>query len=299
MIIQRTLAPLPSELYKAKSSKSVHGYLLLMPKGWSMPFLESIIHTGTRVGGLREHGSQRYEAGVPRFPEDYVTTTACVAHWNDRAAIEQAKWLRTPSAKRPPYHAMPASGVAEQMVWLPDWKGVLKLERKSYSSTIRGKGLAPGLVPTPLEDGESLLDSASKGDICTPLAASLAGTPSETDYDSNLPYLIPWLLHGPKLGNLLKSLVASPDAQDLLLKHINGLRARAHLPLYPMTSGRTLLCGTLAMVNLRMCGRGNPEDLSVIYSLPEDFKFSRDRPEDVPESQNAVIGPSRRIEVRL
>ena len=80
MLIQRSLeSPLDvvshsGTIASASLSRPIHGWTLIAPKGWGMPLLSSLTHTGTRVGGQRERETQRREAGCVYFPRDYVGT---------------------------------------------------------------------------------------------------------------------------------------------------------------------------------------------------------------------------------
>ncbi|TFY75477.1 hypothetical protein EWM64_g8533 [Hericium alpestre] len=60
MLIQRSLsstAPLDLSAPNTNpttNAPSLHGWTLIVPRGWSMPFLTSLVYTGTRVGGQRD-----------------------------------------------------------------------------------------------------------------------------------------------------------------------------------------------------------------------------------------------------
>ena len=85
-----------------------------------MAFLTNLIHTGTRAVGLAAQRHQRLESDCPHFPEDYVGVPAYVDSVVKQAAIEQAKWERTPKGKRINYESM---GITHP--WMSDWNGVV------------------------------------------------------------------------------------------------------------------------------------------------------------------------------
>ncbi|KAH9998011.1 ribonucleases P/MRP protein subunit POP1-domain-containing protein [Russula vinacea] len=85
LLIQRSVKPtssvssstsLPAESFQrtTNADPNLHGWTLIVPKGWAMPFLTSLIYTGTRVGGQRERAHQAFEAGAAYFPRDFPTT---------------------------------------------------------------------------------------------------------------------------------------------------------------------------------------------------------------------------------
>lgn len=110
MLIQRTFG-------NSISSKSnMHGWTLLLPTGWSMPFFTSLVFTGSRVAGLRERRVQQFECGSGMaFPEDYPTTKAFLDHSSEIAAKERARWERTPPAKRANFDAVEQGGVRKKL----------------------------------------------------------------------------------------------------------------------------------------------------------------------------------------
>lgn len=110
LLIQRSLES-PS------STHGIHGWTLVFPAGWGMPFLPSLIHTGTRVGGQRERASQAFEAGAAYCPRDFPCTEFYNKCWDERAVKEKAKWDRTPPAKRANYKKL-----GTRSPWRADWK---------------------------------------------------------------------------------------------------------------------------------------------------------------------------------
>lgn len=91
-----------------------------MPSGWGMPFLTSLTHTGTLVGGQQQRDAQTLEAGVPRFPHDFPTTEPYREHAKAWEVSERRQWERTPPAKRVNYERL---GIYSP--WKADWGTVL------------------------------------------------------------------------------------------------------------------------------------------------------------------------------
>jgi ribonuclease P/MRP protein subunit POP1 len=107
LLIQRSVsAPSNSDFtvpgQRPADNPNLHGWVLIVPKGWSMPFLNSLVYTGTRVGGQRERQHQSFEAGAPYFPRDLPSSSA-----NEMQACEEE--------------------LADKSRWKPDWRRVLGL----------------------------------------------------------------------------------------------------------------------------------------------------------------------------
>ncbi|KAI0314024.1 POP1-domain-containing protein [Amylostereum chailletii] len=102
---------------------ALHGWTLIIPKGWSMPFLSSLVYTGTRVGGQRERQHQSFEAGAPYFPRDFPVTSAYDSFADAQAQQEKERWEKKPPAKRPSWGKL-----GSRSPWKPDWKVVLGCE---------------------------------------------------------------------------------------------------------------------------------------------------------------------------
>ena len=82
-----------------------------------MPILQSIVYSGTLIGGLRERQVQFRESGRPSFPEHFGSV--CIAgqqREDDRAEEDQARWRRKPPGKR-----------ASDPTFKPDWNRILDL----------------------------------------------------------------------------------------------------------------------------------------------------------------------------
>ena len=91
-----------------------------------MPFLMSLIFTGSRIGGLREVKSQAIESGLPSFPDDF---SGCDLGRAAQALVGQeakAKWDRTPPAKRASFATLGTRSPFE-----PDWEVVCGIKQGS------------------------------------------------------------------------------------------------------------------------------------------------------------------------
>lgn len=148
LLIQRSVenATLPSPQTSAPSTPShppsmtsLHGWTLIVPQGWGMPFLSSLIYTGTRVSGQRERQTQAFEAGCACFPRDFPGTDGYNMYAEDRAEEERDAWERKPPAKRPNYEKL-----GTRSPWRPDWGVVLGIEQseQEFLDTQREEAMA-------------------------------------------------------------------------------------------------------------------------------------------------------------
>ncbi|KAJ7459800.1 ribonucleases P/MRP protein subunit POP1-domain-containing protein [Mycena latifolia] len=134
LLIQRSV-----ERDASSSDLALHGWTLLLPAGWSMPFFSSLTFTGTRVGGQRERQTQAFEAGTGYFPRDYPLCATYDASASARETEERTRWERTPPAKRANY-----TRLGTRSPWCADWDVLLGIS-------------APGdaaFVPTQREAGD-------------------------------------------------------------------------------------------------------------------------------------------------
>ncbi|TCD70907.1 hypothetical protein EIP91_001216 [Steccherinum ochraceum] len=125
MLIQRSLETPPNSSESSTSSNdfaspSLHGWTLIVPSGWSMPFFSSLTYTGTRVGGQRERQTQSFEAGLAYFPRDFPCTKSYNTYAEQKAVEDRSRWDRKPPAKRPNYEVL-----GTRSPWQPDWSVVL------------------------------------------------------------------------------------------------------------------------------------------------------------------------------
>ncbi|KAJ7147486.1 POP1-domain-containing protein [Mycena crocata] len=118
LLIQRSV-----ERTGSSTDPAIHGWTILLPAGWSMPFFSSLTFTGTRVGGQRERQTQAFEAGTPYFPRDYPLCPTYESYATDRETEERARWERTPPAKRANY-----ARLGTRSPWRADWDVVLGIE---------------------------------------------------------------------------------------------------------------------------------------------------------------------------
>ncbi|KAL0580130.1 Ribonucleases P/MRP protein subunit pop1 [Marasmius crinis-equi] len=238
ILIQRSVES-PEE---DKDNTAVHGYTLMFPAGWSMAFLPSLIYTGTRVGGQRERAYQAYEAGKPYFPRDFPGTGLYDAYAKERQEEEQAKWLRTPPAKKVNYEKL-----GTRSPWRADWEVVL------------------GVVTAKATDQnqEVLVSTQREAETEASMDVDPNSSP-EAQYECP-----PWVLRG---SELLKIIIENDpvDIATTLHATIESYRQKRSLDPLPqeLTPG-ILSKSALITVKIKHCGRGAPGDLAVIYSIPE------------------------------
>ncbi|KAJ6512218.1 ribonucleases P/MRP protein subunit POP1-domain-containing protein [Mycena vitilis] len=115
----------------ASKDQALHGWTLFLPAGWSMPFFSSLIFTGTRVGGQRERQTQAFEAGTAYFPRDYPLCASYDEYASKRETEEQARWERTPPAKRANY-----ARLGTRSPWRADWGVVLGIEEPASDTAL-------------------------------------------------------------------------------------------------------------------------------------------------------------------
>ncbi|TFY68580.1 hypothetical protein EVG20_g3505 [Dentipellis fragilis] len=242
MLIQRSI---PSDSFMSRSATSpsttkindtpIHGWTLIVPRGWSMPFLTSLVYTGTCVGGQRERQHQAFEAGQPYFPQDFPFTAAYDDYSESRAHVDEERWLRKPPAKRPNWEKLETPSP-----WKPDWRTVLGLP----------------LLPTPTTD-----EDPSSGMISTQRdVVPLPENPTR-----------PWLLCGPETRSILDTISNLFNPSAALLERINQLRFKRDMSLLaPDVTADMLFQGALVQVRVVPVGRGHPEDFAVIYSVDDE-----------------------------
>ncbi|KAJ7645420.1 ribonucleases P/MRP protein subunit POP1-domain-containing protein [Mycena polygramma] len=126
LLIQRSV-----ERGASSNDQALHGWTLFLPAGWSMPFFSSLTITGTRVGGQRERQTQAFEAGTAYFPRDYPLCASYDAYASKRETEEQARWERTPPAKRANY-----ARLGTRSPWRADWGVVLGIEEVSGDTAL-------------------------------------------------------------------------------------------------------------------------------------------------------------------
>ncbi|KAF8631775.1 hypothetical protein AX17_004990 [Amanita inopinata Kibby_2008] len=198
-----------------------------------MPFFDSIVYTGTRVGGQRERETQAFEAGLPYFPRDYPFTQSYIVHAKERENQEREQWSRKPPAKRVNYEKL---GVRSP--WKADWEVVLGL---------------PGTVEN--TDGEFVT------------------TQREDDMDITLDHALarPWLLRGRSTQQTIVGISDMLNPGAGLLEELNRLRRGRSLDALSATITSTnLLKGALTLVTVTMCKRGVPQDIDSIHIMDDE-----------------------------
>jgi len=213
-----------------------------MPLGWGMPFLSSLVHSGSRVGGQRERKSQVFESGVPHFPDDFPGTVIGQMHAEEVGSSKQAKWERTPPAKRVSY-----AKLGTRSPWLPDWEVVCSIPAKEK------------------ESGESEFVSTQRMD-----ADAEQSVQAEVDKETEGARV--WLLRCADTKDIFRDLVdcaGDKACAETLLQRLNA--ARVHRGLEELKTDPELLYkGALVQVSLTMCQRGDPEDMACIYFVGQD-----------------------------
>jgi ribonuclease P/MRP protein subunit POP1 len=209
-----------------------------------MPFMSSLIFTGTRVGGQREVATQHFEAVAAHFPRDYPSTSTYEAYASQREGEEKAKWERTPPAKRVNFEKL-----GTRSPWKPDWDVVLGLRDPSEATIADENESDPDLVDTQRHpsEPESLPQSI---DNRKPFSAH------------------PWILRGADVGDIIKKISTMLNAAAGLYAEIVSLREKRNMnPVSIPISADELLRSALVHVRLEMPGRGAPEDFANIYEM--------------------------------
>jgi ribonuclease P/MRP protein subunit POP1 len=259
LLIQRSVEANTVSTTSSKThSPAVHGWTLILPQGWAMPFFSSLIFTGTRVGGQRERQTQAFESGVSYFPRDYPCTTAYDELSENRAAEEQDTWARKPPAKRPNYKRL-----GTRSPWQPDWDVVLGLREPTVEAadTDVDASTVPGEF-VPAQRGTDLDMEVAGGE------EAAQDVPAGETTDATIE---PWLLRGPQLHTVLATLVARTDSALECYKQFSRLRTKRGLGSLPAhIRAEDLWTHALVRVRLRLCGRGCPEDLAMIYAMNDD-----------------------------
>ncbi|KAF5382413.1 hypothetical protein D9615_002972 [Tricholomella constricta] len=254
LLIQRSLSNPDSD------TQGIDGWTLIVPAGWSMAFFSSLIFTGTRIAGQRERQTQAFEAGVPYFPRDLPTSTGYETYASTREQEEKARWERKPPAKRPNFEKLGTSSP-----WRADWEGVLGLPR-----------------PRRVFDEEDE-DEDGKGLVTTQREQPLPEMEVETGPGM-------WLLRGTEVPQVIDNMSKLFNHGAGLLQEVNRLRAkRGHEPLESTVKADDLMKGALVSVRIKMCKRGAPEDLAIIYSVNDEEakRWGRLlRPRDVKTAHN-------------
>lgn len=208
-----------------------------------MPFLTSLIYTGTRVGGQRERAHQAFEAGAAYFPRDFPTSTAYEEFAAARAIADEERWKRKPPAKRVNWDKLSTLDP-----WTSAWRVALGLGPEPNPDTGTDDGANADLVPTQRDDRPP--------------------PPPPPPTSSNSAIRPPWLLHGPGARAIVENVARLLGPAPGLLSEINALRRKRELaPLDAAVDADALLRGALVQVRVTLCGRGAPDDMAFVYAL--------------------------------
>ncbi|TFY59286.1 hypothetical protein EVJ58_g5874 [Rhodofomes roseus] len=253
ILIQRSVegaSPIsPSSHHYASNSTALHGWTLIIPQGWAMAFLPSLIYTGTRTGGQRERQTQTYEGGCAYFPRDYPFTQAYEEYADEREIEEEDRWERRPPAKRVNY-----AKIGTRSPWKPDWEVVLGLREPPAQES---------------EDPASELIPAQRTDVEMESEETAPGTSTQPRKGEK--EIRPWLLRGQDVPSILQSISSMINPSAGLLGCIDQLRIkRGQDPLGGNVRANELWQGALVRVRVLLCGRGNPEDLAMLYRLDDE-----------------------------
>lgn len=201
-----------------------------------MPFFSSLTHTGTRVAGQGEIGTQRFEAGCPIFPDDYPTTPSYESVVDEVAENEKQTWERKPPAKRPNWEKL-----GTRNPWKPDWHLVL--------------GLRQGGDDTGTEDL-----------ISTQRPSEDNGNMDAGNVEERVP---PWLFRGNAVVTTIDSISNSSSPTNILSVEVNKWRAKRSLASLSC-SENSLLKSALVSVRLSIPRSGSPSVNAMVYKMTDD-----------------------------
>ncbi|KAH8998691.1 POP1-domain-containing protein [Lactarius akahatsu] len=247
LLIQRSVKPVSASSSTPHSTQSfqrstkpdpnLHGWTLIVPKGWGMPFLTSLIYTSTRVGGQREREHQAFEAGAAYFPRDFPACAAYEKFAAARATKDEERWKKKPPAKRVSWGKL-----STLSPWTSAWHVALGLESALDGESGAGYWSDEDVVPTQRDDPPPPSDPASPA----------------------------WLLHGSRARTIVENLSRLLGPASGLLSEINALRRKCELPpLDASVDANALLQGALVHVRVLLCGRGALDDMAFIYALED------------------------------
>jgi len=235
-----------------------------------MAFWNSLIYTGTRVGGQRERQTQAYEAGTAYFPRDYPSSSVYKEWAARKASEEEAVWLRKPPAKRVNYEKL---GVRNP--WQADWEVILGLKEAEpfiqpqpgtkSNNQKKGKKKEKGQEFTTTQRGDSVNNARAQDDeVLIDMSNDSKGM------EVCEPEVKPWLFRGFDVTRIFE-LFDQGNSGSELLAEMNRLRQkRSFEPLSSSTSGDDLLNHALVNVKVIMFREGVPEDMAMIYRVPDE-----------------------------
>lgn len=211
------------------------GWTITIPANWGMAFWSSLVFSETRIGGLRERSQQYFEAGTPRFPEDYPGTIAFREFEERRRAADESYFNRRPPAKRPSYKKL---GTPDP--FLSNFESILSRWRTPmhYSQFLRRV------------HNDQLLLSDSQ------------------------PLPTPWIVPDPVMKIVLEHLTGTrflpTDPSSKLAERLLNFYQGAHqiqngIPWAGVID--SIGINALVRVKVTPCGKGSPEELGLIYYL--------------------------------
>ncbi|KZV71268.1 POP1-domain-containing protein [Peniophora sp. CONT] len=252
MLIQRSAGPASTSA--STDGSGIHGWTLILPKGWAQPFLDSLVYTGTRIAGQRERSAQFFESSSAAFPSDYPLCGAYDEFAKERAEREKERWGRRPPAKRASWGKL-----GTRSPWVADWGIVLGAEEPGKDGEGEDEELIPAQRMT-VEKGKDGKDAT------------------------------PWLLRGPHVARLVSDAGGKLNPASKVFEHVNAARMKRDAPPLPRGVEDALFNGALVRVRMRMAGRGNAEAMAVIYEIGEksmgkwarEIRSGRIRLDEVP-----------------
>ncbi|KAF9584858.1 hypothetical protein BGW38_004904 [Lunasporangiospora selenospora] len=270
MLLQRQGRPQISRDMGGSDNEYLCGWTLIVPRGWGMPFWKSFIFAGARAGGVRERRSFHFEAGQSCFPYDFPTTKAYDDFASEYKTVTEAKYNRTPVAKRVNYTKMGVDDPFEA-----PWVKCL-----SVGATILGFDS----LPAPKDDVAMEAKSSGQDD---------QNTDADKSKDNSVvtalgldPEKI-WLLQSPKLVNALVDAAwvaggggngkSTPEEQTtgslrLDLQRLNNV---VLISLGDMLKQSSILPwprveDALVRVGIDFMNRGKISENGMIFAIPED-----------------------------
>lgn len=275
------------------NTHALHGWTLIIPKGWGMPFFSSLTHTGTRVAGQRERLSQHFEASIPSFPFDFPCTSAYFPLIDERGNEEMEKWERIPPAKRPSW-----TKLGTRSPYKPDWEVIVGIVEgsdpvQSNDQKARKRNEDPDLVPTQRET-EPEIDEAAKNENRMNIDQNQESPENENEKSNESNNLgssqvmyPPWLLKGAESVQFIDQLSRSPIPALEFVQKINIWRSKRSIPALPTSIGTVTATSnnsatttgappnpfTSALIPIRLIfplSSGSPGYNAIIYKVTDD-----------------------------
>ncbi|KAI8366103.1 NUC188 domain-containing protein [Radiomyces spectabilis] len=90
----------------AANTEYTEGWIIILPRGWGLPFWKSLVFAGARVAGFDDDRAMLFESGRPCFPFDYPGNQAFDDMWKQYKDEAEAAWKRKPPAHRINYEKL-------------------------------------------------------------------------------------------------------------------------------------------------------------------------------------------------